>query len=215
MIDGRRMNRRVAAAALALTIAQADPSLAAAAPAPGPTVSELIVTASKTVSELTVTAAAKCLEPEAFSERAERPKVVSSYPAKGAVVRPGLLIIRVTFDRPMACYGLFTRAAPRTNPCPDTPQHMLLSYDRRTVRTVCIVEPGVDYGLWMSQDPNAHSFLGLTGLPSVAYRLDFATSAEAPLTSVCEALVADTVTARQIAARGNPACPGEPAAGGG
>jgi hypothetical protein len=208
-----RMGSLSARIASALAVAAAGPGMAA--PPAGPTVSELIVTASKTVSELTVTAAAKCLEPEAFSERAERPKVVSSFPARGAVVRPGLLIIRVTFDRPMACYGLFTGAAPLENPCPASPQAMLLSYDRRTIRTVCVVEPGARYGLWLSQDPNAHSFLGLTGLPSLPYRLEFATSDEAPLTAVCEALNADAATARQLAGRGNPDCPGGPPAGGG
>jgi hypothetical protein len=208
-----RLRRLGAGIASALMIAAAGPGLAA--PPAGPTVSELIVTASKTVSELTVTAAAKCLEPEAFSERAERPKVVSSYPARDAVVRPGLLVIRVTFDRPMACYGLFTGAAPLENPCPASPQQMLLSYDRRTVRTVCVVQPGVRYGLWMSQDPSAHSFLGLTGLPSLPYRLEFATSDQAPVTAVCDALTADAATARQLAGRGIPVCPGGPPAGGG
>ena len=40
------------------------------------------------------------------------PKVVSSFPAKGAVVRPGIVILRVTFDKPMACPGLLDTHAP-------------------------------------------------------------------------------------------------------
>lgn len=195
-----------------LLLAMAGPGLAA--PPAAPTVSELVVTASKTVSDLTVTAARKCLPPAMYSERAERPKVVSSYPAKGAQVRPGLLIVRVTFDQPMACAGGFAAAAPLINPCPGQSREMLLSYDRRTVRTVCVVEAGAQYGLWMSRDLTERSFIGLTGLPALPYRLAFTTSTEAPVTKVCDALVADAQTARQLRERGNPDCPGEVSTGG-
>jgi hypothetical protein len=174
---------------------------AAPAPTPAPadtTVSELIVTASKEVSELTVVAKLKCLEPERGNERAERPKVVSSYPAKGAVVRPGLLIVRVTFDQPMTCDGFLLRDPPRQSPCPQASQEMLLSYDRRTVRTVCVVQPGAEYGLSLSQDPNGKSFVGLSGLPSLPYRVDFATSEGPAVTTVCDALAQDEAMARLI-----------------
>jgi hypothetical protein len=199
--DWRRLG-----AVLAVAIIGLPPARTAAAPKPAPPegamVSELIVTATKSVSELTVTAKIKCLDPDRLAERAERPKVVSSYPAKGAVVRPGLLIVRVTFDQPMACDGLLLRDAPRRNPCPGSPQQFLLSYDRRTVRTVCVVEPGVEYGLALSTDPEARpSFIGLTGLPSLPYRLDFTTSAQPAVTTVCGALAQDEDTARQIRAR--------------
>jgi hypothetical protein len=187
--------------ALALSVL----ALAAAPPpakADDATVSELIVTASKTVSELTVTAKLKCLAPDTNGGRADRPKVVSSYPAKGAVVPPGLLIVRVTFNQPMACDGGFVRDPPLENPCPGEGREMLLSYDRKTVRTVCIVAPNTRYGLAMSRDPvDGASFLGLSGLPSLPYRLDFTTSAEPVVASVCEALAQDAETARQIRAR--------------
>lgn len=184
-------------------LAAAGPGWTAAAPTPSEanTVSELIVTATKTVSELTVTGRVKCLEPDRSSERADRPKVVSTYPQKGAVVRPGLLIVRVTFNAPMACDGAFTRDPPLTDPCPGSPRDMLLSYDRKTVRTVCVVEPNSNYGLWMSQDPTGKSFIGLSGLPSQPYRLSFTTSADPAVTSVCEALAQDEETARQIRER--------------
>jgi hypothetical protein len=186
---------------------------AAAAPAPGPsevpTVSELVVTASKTVSELTVTAKIKCLKPDASPSRATRPKVVSSFPARGEVVRPGLLVVRVTFDQPMACEGLFTAAPPLRNPCPGDTQDMLLSLDRKTVRTVCLVAPGTEYGLWVTQDPTARTFVGLGGLPSESYRLSFATSSDAVVTSVCDAMIEDEETARQLRRRHDPACPGD------
>jgi hypothetical protein len=195
-----------------LSLGSSRPAIAAAPAKPAAndaTVSELIVTASKTVAELTVTAKMKCLAPDKMGERAERPKVVSTFPGKGSVVRPGLLVIRVTFNQPMACEGALTVAPPLQNPCPGTPQHMLLSYDRRTVRTVCVVEPGAQYGVWLSQDPTARSFLGLGGLPSEPYRLNFSTSAEPAVTTVCNALVEDGETARQIRKRGTVDCAGE------
>jgi hypothetical protein len=213
---GRMWRRDLRGLAIGVGIAIIGlPAVAASRPpsADAATVSELIVTGSKEVSELVVTAKVKCLEPEKFNERAERPRVLSSYPARGAVVRPGLLVVRVTFDLPMACDGLFMRDAPRLNPCPGTPQQMLLSYDRRTVRTVCLVEPNAEYGLALSQDPNAGSFIGLGGLPSMPYRLDFTTSSAPAVTTVCEALAQDEATARQIRARRGLDC-GQPPAGG-
>jgi hypothetical protein len=198
--------------AVALSLA-CGPAAVAAAQKPGagdaPSVSELTVTALRSVSELTVSAKMKCLEPDRMGDRAQRPKVVSTFPAKGSVVRPGLLVVRVTFNQPMACDGLLAAAPPLENPCPGTPQQMLLSYDRKTVRTVCLVAPGAAYGLWLSQDPTAHSFMGLAGLPSESYRLNFSTSVGPAVTSVCEAMSADEETARQIRQRRPLDCSGQ------
>ena len=193
--------------AAAMMLATAGSALAAPTPA---TVSELVVTGAKTVSELTVTAAVKCLGPDKSPERAERPKVVDSFPKRGAVVRPGLLVVRVTFNRPMACAGAFAADPPLHNPCPGLPREMVLSYDRRTVRTVCVVEPNAQYGLWLSQDPNDNSFMGLAGLPSLPYRLNFTTSADPIVATVCDALVQDEETARQIQTRRKLDCAAEP-----
>lgn len=165
------------------------------------TVSELVVIASKTVEELTVTAPAKCLEPKDPSATAAPPKVISSFPAPGATVRPGLVVVRMTFDKPMACLGGFDRQAPWRDPCPQATQHMLLSYDRLTVRTVCIVEPATHYGLSMNSDMAIYPFVALSGLPSKAFRLDFTTSETPLVKTVCDALAEDEDTARQIRQR--------------
>ncbi|THD59916.1 hypothetical protein [Phenylobacterium sp.] len=205
------------AAALCLTWGQR--AIAAAPTKPGagdaPSVSELIVTASRTVSELTVSAKMKCLEPDRMGGHLERPRIVSTFPAKGSVVRPGLLVIRVTFNQAMACDGLLTAAPPLENPCPGAVQEMLLSYDRKTVRTVCLVSPGVEYGVWFSQDPTQKSFVSLAGLPSEAYRLNFSTSTGPAITSVCEAMAADEDTARQIRQRRPLDCSSGPTTAGG
>jgi hypothetical protein len=194
------MTGRPAILALA-TAALLSASPGQTAPAPEPSVSELVVEAARTVSELTVSPAIKCLPPERMPGRAERPKVVSSYPAKDSVVRPGIVIVRVTFDQPMACYGLFTNDPRLLNPCPGSPQQMLLSLDRRTVRTVCVVEPNAQYGLWLSREPDAGAFIGLGGLPSMPYRMTFTTATQPVVRTVCDALVEDEESARQIRQR--------------
>ena len=171
-------------------------------PAAGGTVSELTVTASRMVSELTVTAKAKCKPPESGASHATRPKVVDAYPARGAVERPGLLVVRVTFDQPMACEGRFDPIPPLANPCPGVLHDMLLSYDRRTVRTVCTVEPGMKYGFAVGQDPNAPTFIGLTGLPAEAVKVAFETSDGPLVTDVCQALSEDSQTAQDLKRRG-------------
>jgi hypothetical protein len=206
--------RKTTIAALAAWAALAAPGLVRAAPAPdtGNTVEELTVTASKTVEELTVTAPKKCLKPQRDDGWPARgAKIVSSYPAKGAVVRPGVLVMRVTFDRPMACAGVFSDDPPFRNPCPGRIQHMLLSYDRLTVRTACVVEPNVAYGAWISKeiasgafassDSQDIDFVSLTGSPSKEYEFRFKTSEAPPITTVCEALSEDEETARELRAR--------------
>jgi hypothetical protein len=78
------------------------------------------------------------------------------------------------------------------------------------VRTVCLVEPNAQYGLWLSQDPAEGGFIGLSGLPSMPYRLSFTTSAEPLVTTVCEALSQDEETARQIRQRRSLDCAAAP-----
>ena len=96
-----------------------------------------------------------------------------------------------------------------------SPRQMLLSYDRRTIRTVCIVAAATRYGLQVSEDPNdAASFMGLSGLPSFPYRLDFTTSAEPAVTTVCAALAEDADTARQMRELGKLDCESSPAVAG-
>ncbi len=207
----RRLSIVFAAGAVGLL-----PDLATAAPDPSPTVSELTVVASKTVDELTVTAPAKCLKPSPDGEWAKRPKVVSTFPAAGTVVRPGILVVRVTFDQPMACAGMLEEDLPFSPPCPGFTHQLLLSLDRMTVRTACVVEPGKRYGAFVDKETDDDSpFVSLKGGRAHQYELRFTTSVSAPIATVCEALAEDEQTAREIRARRKLDCAAPPAATGG
>ena len=170
--------------ALALLIA-----LAAAPTASPPTVvSGLEVTAPKLVEELIVQPHAKCLD--AVPDPGPLPRVVSTFPAAGSTVRPGVLVVRVTFDRPMTCSG-FLRDLPRLkSPCPSSQQTMVLTFDRKTVRTVCIAEPSTAYHLAVGG--GLKDFVSLQGRPAQEVDLSFSTSDGPAVVSVPEALAEDS-----------------------
>jgi hypothetical protein len=93
---------------------------------------------------------------------------------------------------------------------------MLLSLDRRTVRTVCLVESGLHYGARVNGDLFHGSFIGLSGLPSLPARFDFTTSSQPAVITVCDALAEDPEGVRQIRKFHELNCPGArpPSAGG-
>ncbi|HLZ76256.1 hypothetical protein [Phenylobacterium sp.] len=174
----------VALAILALgAAAQAQPK-----PAPAAAPSDPAAAVSET-EELTVTAQATCLEPKP-DNFSPRPKVLSTFPANGAVVRPGVLVLRITFDQPMSCKGFFTGIPKLRNPCPLEHQHWLLSFDRRTIRTTCRAEGVASYGVGVSDNPDA-TFLSLAGRPLEPYEFRFTTSAAPDVLTPSESLGED------------------------
>jgi hypothetical protein len=164
----------------------ATPGLAAAAPASP--------AEAATVEELSVQPSATCLQPRT-EPGARPPRVVSTFPARGAVVRPGVLILRITFDQPMSCKGFFTSAPEVKNPCPDDRQYWVLSYDRLTIRTACRTEAGRHYGVRVSDNSLAadskSTFISLSGKRPTPYVLTFDTSLEAPINTAGESLEQD------------------------
>ncbi|THD65137.1 MAG: hypothetical protein E8A12_07605 [Phenylobacterium sp.] len=175
------------------------------APPKPPSVSELEVLAPpkpKTVSEMDVTAKVKCVPPQR-EWRGRAPRILSTYPREGGVVRPGLMILRITFDQPMSCAGYFVFDQGTPNPCGDSGdlQHMLMTFDRRTVRTPCLILPNTRYSLWMNQqvpDPlgslTPAQFVSMTGWRLERYRLTFTTSSQPMVQTVREALGEDSET---------------------
>ncbi|THD63025.1 hypothetical protein [Phenylobacterium sp.] len=150
-----------------------------------------------TVDELEVVAHPPCLPPKVVEKGGGYPKVVSTYPRQDQAVRQGLLIMRVTFDRPMSCSGSFT--AEGQNPCPSEAQNFLMSLDRRTIRVACFVEPGKHFTFWLNPvtgqtSPPLPLFMSLQGRAVAAYRMTFTTSREPPIQTIPEALSADPET---------------------
>jgi len=109
------------------------------------------------------------------------PEVVSTFPEEGAVVRPGLLILRFTFNVPMSCDGLFQKLEPLALPCTGGDvQWTTLTYDRTTIRMPCMVRPNTKYGLWMNYGRDRglqkSRFSSLAGQPLQSFKLTFSTS---------------------------------------
>jgi hypothetical protein len=178
---------------------------AAVSAATGASVSELVVVSPPkpaTVSELDVVAHVKCVPPRKDA-RGRPPRIVGVYPKDGAVVRPGLLILRVTFDQPMSCAGYFVFDEAPFKPCGDPAgvQHMLMSFDRRTIRTACLVAPNTRYSFSMNGAPPAEfrpltpaEFVSMTGWRLERARMTFTVSSEPVVATVREALGEDPET---------------------
>jgi hypothetical protein len=115
------------------------------------------------------------------------PRVVSSYPAPGATVRPGILVVSVTFDLPMTCNGQFAADPPLLDPCPGGDRVMTMSPDRRTIRTTCQVAKNRRYGLWLNRRA-PYDFIGLSGWPAEPYELTFITSDGPRVKTLAEAM---------------------------
>jgi hypothetical protein len=202
---------RQATAVLAIYVMTFGGPSQAAGPSPkpdaaseSPTVSELVVTASKEVSELLVTAKIGCdMVDHKITPRV--PKIVSIFPTKGVVVQPGLLVVRITFDQDMLCSGNFSRLSPFKNPCPFDPPIMFLGYDKRTIRTVCYVEPDTHYGALMTEG-RFRPFTGRNGVVLGRHDFDFKTSGGPPVTTACDALLEDPFTAHEIKDQGKKFC---------
>ena len=113
------------------------------------------------------------------------PKVVGSFPANGDVVRPGLLVLRVTFDRPMTCLGLLQNHVPLPNPCPSPLRAPMISRDKRTFLTVCTIEASRHYGLWLD------NFTSVGGRTRPPYELVFDSSDHGDIATVQEAMAQD------------------------
>jgi hypothetical protein len=109
------------------------------------------------------------------------PRVVRVMPAPGSVVRPGPMVLSVTFDRPMACKANLA-ASPFPLPCPDGQGAVIISPDRRTLTTVCPVEAGSSYTMPLVD------FVGDGGSKSERYDLAFTTSTEAPVKDARQAM---------------------------
>ncbi len=128
------------------------------------------------------------------------PKLVSSFPAKGAVVKPGIIVFRLTFDLPMACPGFLDADFPILDPCPAPLMDPVISKDRRTFMTICVVGPHLKYGLWLNRSEEdgvwpsrnpAQRWTSLAGHLLAPHEINFSTSKDAPVGTVEAAIDED------------------------
>ena len=113
------------------------------------------------------------------------PKVVRTMPAPGSVVRPGSMVLSVTFDQPMACKANLSNS-PFPLPCPGGAGVVIMTPDRRTLTTVCQVEAGASYSMPLVD------FVSSSGVKSARYDLAFTTSTDAPITDAGQARSLET-----------------------
>ena len=157
-------------------------------------VSELVVIANRppTVEELAVVARAECL-PAKHEKGSTPPEIVSTYPRRDREIRPGLVILRITFDKPMACSGFIEAPIGTTNPCSNT-QHFLMTFDHKTIRVPCVVQAGKSYDLWLNNLNFDPLFTSLQWQRLAPYRMSFKVSSAAPIQTIPDALSADPET---------------------
>lgn len=175
--------------------AQDQPSTAQAArPAKATTpLSGLDVLAKRSVTPLSgvdVSPQKTCLDPrDPIDEAAPAPKLVSTYPADGQTVRPGILVLRLTFDLPMACRG--SVGTHLWQACVSSGLELWRqSFDKRSLLIACDLKPKTSYDIWINQHAADH-FVGLSGQEPGGYHLTFETSDEAPVDNAEEAMRRD------------------------
>ena len=125
---------------------------------------------------------------------APTPKLVSTFPPRGSVVRPGLLILRLTFDAPMTCDGLLDSHEGLLDPCPAPLNDPVISTDRRTFLAVCRLKKSSHYGMWLNRSL-WRPFTSVAGRQVEPAEIVFDTSDGPDVTDVKEALAQDKVLA--------------------
>lgn len=130
-----------------------------------------------TVSGLTVTASRTI------------PKVESTFPAQGAKVAPGLLVLRVTFSEKMREDGWSYVPSPK-GLYPDCAQTPRLLDDKRTFVLICRTLPSKTYAVWFNQPPLV-DFSNYSHRSAVPFELSFTTADDEPIRTLADAMKAD------------------------
>jgi hypothetical protein len=116
------------------------------------------------------------------------PKLVSTYPAEGETVAPGVLILKVSFDQQMSPSAWNYAPAPGAEPmdCVKTPR---LLGDQRTFVLLCRVLADKTYGVtFNAQRPGGFANLGENTALTAA--LTFKVDSDTPITTVRRAMEA-------------------------
>ncbi len=129
------------------------------------------------------------------------PEVQSTFPASGARVAPGLLVLRVTYDTRMRPEG-WSYAQDAGAEYPDCAKAPRLLDDRRSFVLICRTLPGKRYAVWFNRPP-MNDFTSFGRRPAPPFELKFATTDDEPVRTLTEAMKADPA----LSALGNPVEP--------
>ena len=117
------------------------------------------------------------------------PQVQSTFPAAGARVAPGLLVLRVTYDTRMRPEG-WSYAREAGAEYPDCAKAPRLLDDRRSFVLICRTLPGKRYAVWFNRPPLG-DFTSMGRRPAPPFELKFATTDDDPVRTLPEAMKAD------------------------
>jgi hypothetical protein len=101
------------------------------------------------------------------------PRVTASFPADGAGVAAGVLVLKLTFDQAMAP-GSWGYGRSPLGDFPDCLAQPRLLADRRTFALLCTVAPGRTYAIQINPAPD---FKNANGRSAKPYSLRFTTTA--------------------------------------
>lgn len=116
----------------------------------------------------------------------EPPKVVSSYPAAGGAVKPGVLVLKLTFDQKMLKTGFDIAAAEggQAPACLKTPR---LLNDGKSFVLLCTTAPGAKYALALNSGAKG-GFANIGETRAARTELSFTTTDTDPVRSIPEAM---------------------------
>jgi hypothetical protein len=136
------------------------------------------------------------------------PKVVASYPADGAAIAPGVVVLKITFDQKMQQTGFDIGAVPDAEPPPCLKTPRLLN-DGRTFVLLCTLRAGRSYALSLNgglprDEPNA-GFANVAERRAIPTSLSFTTTRDEPIRSLDEAMKLEGLTGLDVPVQESPA----------
>lgn len=137
------------------------------------------------------------------------PAVVSTWPAQGAAVAPGVLVLKVVFDQKMAD----TRGGYSRGPDGEMPQCLdqgLLRGDGKTFVLLCRTQPDTRYSVALNASEGGFASLGRRS--AMPYVLSFSTGKASPVFSLPQAMRAASLPDTESPIRSAPPAPAAVAA---
>ncbi len=131
----------------------------------------------------------------------DAPNVISTYPAKGSTVAPGILVLTVAFDQKMLdTKGSFAKG--EGGELPECLAEPLLRADGKTFLLLCRTKPGAHYQIAMNTADAGFTNIGRRA--ATPYVLDFQTSTAEPVYSLPGAMRAAKLPETESPVRSSP-----------